>query len=141
MTPSMISACEAHMINTFSAAYPDIPVFMEGQARDPNARLYALFWVIPSEDNFKMGIEDGGKSRNVGIIQADVYGPKDFGAGPTHNVAMFIAKQFHRRPIEVAQDQGWVVFRDASVTSKGIEGEQIRQMVRVPYRYDFMFPV
>lgn len=136
MTPKMISAAEAYAIAVIFAEYPTIPVVVSGQAVPTKAHLYIRFWVIPSEEVFPLGLGASAKSRNVGLVQVDVYGPKDKGAGETGDIAAFIARQFKRRPVEVA-NEGWIVFKDAGVKDFGDSGEEHRQIVRVPYRYDF----
>lgn len=136
MTPNMISACEAHIINMMQVQFPNVPVIMSGQSVSADYSSYVRFWVMPSDETFQMGVSNTSKSRNVGLVQADVYGPKDQGAGPTGDVAHAIAKLFHRLPLEVS-DEGWVVFRDSSVKDMGDSEEEHRQMMRVPYKYDF----
>jgi Bacteriophage related domain of unknown function len=136
MTPKMISAAEAHALAVIGAQYPDIPVIMSGQAVPAKKHVYIRFWVIPSEEVIPTGLGIGAKSRNVGIVQADVYGPKDKGSGETGDIAHFIGKQFKRLPVEVP-NEGWIVFKDAGVRDMGSAGEEYRQCVRVPYRYDF----
>lgn len=136
MTPNMISACEAHILNTMLSAYPNVPVFMSGQAVPANESIYVRFWVIPSDETLPLALGGEANSRNVGIVQADVYGPKDRGAGETGDIAFEISKNFHRHPLEVL-GEGWVVFKDSSVRDMGDAEEEHRQMMRVPYRYDF----
>jgi hypothetical protein len=65
-----------------------------------------------------------------------VYGPKDRGAGETGDIAFFLAKQFRRHTLP-AGEEGTVVFKDAGVKDMNNDGEEHRQMMRVPYRYDF----
>ncbi|AWY09163.1 hypothetical protein vBRpoSV10_41 [Ruegeria phage vB_RpoS-V10] len=136
MTPNMISAVEAFALTVMAGPYSSIPCIMSGQAVPEKAKTYVRFWVIPSEDVMPIGLGEDAKSRNVGIVQVDVYGPKDKGAGQTGNIAEYIRKQFHRLPLAVGSE-GWVVFKDAGVKDMGDLGEEHRQMMRVPYRYDF----
>lgn len=137
MTPAMISACETHALNEMASKYPGVPVFMSGQAVPKEVSLYVRFWVIPSEEVMQMSISDDAKSRNVGIVQADVYGPKDKGAGETGNIAFALAQSFRRAPVEVP-GEGWIVFKDAGVKDMNEVEESHRQMMRVPYRFDFV---
>ncbi|QGH74820.1 hypothetical protein MAL1_00073 [Bacteriophage DSS3_MAL1] len=136
MTPNMISACEAHAITFMQAQFPSVPILMSGQPVPRHSKTYVRFWVLASEDVIPVSIGGEAKSRNVGVIQADVYGPKDEGAGPTGDIAFALGKSFHRLPVEV-HGEGWVVFKDAGVKDMGDEEEEHRQMMRVPYRFDF----
>lgn len=136
MTPAMISACEAFAIEVMQTLFPGVPIIMSGQAVPKEASTYARFWVIPSDETLQMALSGDAKSRNVGLVQADVYGPKDQGAGPTGDIAFAIAKEFRRRPLVVGEE-GTVVFKDPSVKDMGDSEEEHRQMMRIPYRYDF----
>lgn len=137
MTPTMISACESFAINVMQTHFPNIPVFMTGQAVPSTVSTYVRFWVMPSSDVFQVSITDTSKSRNVGVLQADVYGPKDQGAGPTGDIAFRLAQEFFRAPIE-AGSEGWVVLKDSSVVDRGDLAEDHVQQMKVPYRYDFV---
>lgn len=136
MTPNMISACESHAITTMWNLFPDVPILMSGQPVPSAAKKYVRFWVLASEEVLPVSIGGESKSRNVGVIQADVYGPKDEGAGPTGDIAFALGKAFHRLPVEV-HGEGWAVFKDAGVKDMGDDKEEHRQMMRVPYRFDF----
>jgi hypothetical protein len=132
----MISAVEAFFLNAMQAEYPSGWAFyMSGQAVKALTPRYMRLWVIPSDEAMPLGLGADVRSRNVGIIQVDIYGPKDRGAGETGIPCMFARNLFHRLPLEVP-GEGWVVFKDAAIKDMGDAGEEHRQMMRVPYRYD-----
>jgi hypothetical protein len=137
MTPAMISAAETVMLAIISgSAYSDVPVFMSGQDVPDKVPLYIRFWIVASDESIPVGMGITAKSRNVGFLQADVYGRKGKGAGKTGDIGEFIRKEFFRLSIEVS-GEGWVVCKDATVKDMGVIGEEQRQMVKVPYRFDF----
>jgi hypothetical protein len=135
MTPAMVSACEQFILTTIASAYPTLPVYMSGQPIKGNIPVYARFWVIASDESVPVGFGIDARSRNVGIIQVDVMGPKDQGAGETADIAKTFRDALHRLPIEVP-GEGWVILKDATIKDIGDVGEEHRQMVRVPYRFD-----
>jgi hypothetical protein len=138
MTPAMITACENAALNALSASsHRRTPMFMSGQAVPAATSIYVRFWVLPSPEVFQVGLGVDARSRNVGVLQADVYGPKDRGAGETGDIAFALAKAFTRLDIE-AEAEGWVVCKDAGVQDLGDMDEEHKQMMRVPYRYDFV---
>lgn len=136
MTPEMIAACETLAIAAMADANPRVTVYFSNQAIPPDAQTYARFWVIPSDEVFPVGMGLDARSRNVGLVQIDVYGPKDVGAGGTRAIADEMKKHFHRKQLPVGT-QGAVVFKDAASKDMGTEGEEHRYLVRIPYRYDF----
>lgn len=136
MTPAMISACERHILTEMATALPSIPVIMSGQAVPADASVYVRFWVIPSEDVMPIALGGEVNSRNVGLVQASVYGPKDRGAGETGDIAHTTRQMFHRYPLQVGSE-GLVVFKDAGVKDMGDMEEEHMQIMRCPYRYDF----
>lgn len=136
MTPTMISTCEAFIIDKVRDAYPNVPLVMSGQAVPSKTSVYIRLYVLASDEVLPMSLGIEANSRNVGLIQADVYGPKDRGAGETGDIAFFLAKQFRRKTL-FAGEEGTIVFRDAAVKDMGDDEEEHRQSMRVPYRYDF----
>jgi len=139
MTPEMIATCERHAVDVMAAAFPAVPVYRSGEAIPKEVSVYVLFYVVPSDEVFKTGISENSKSRNVGLLQANVRGPKDQGAGYVGDIAMALARGFQRFPIEVGSE-GWCVCREAATKDMGDDEEEHEYMMRVPYRYDFVFP-
>ena len=137
MTPNMLSAVESFAISEMAAQYPDIPVLPSGVAVPRSASIYVRIWVISSDETVQVAFGNTARSRNVGIVQCDVYGPKDKGAGPTGAVAQYLAKKLTRWTTDVVEDQGYLTLKDASVVDMGDDAEEHRQTVRVGYRYDF----
>jgi hypothetical protein len=135
MTPAMVSACEQYILTAISAEFPTMPVYMSGQPIKGNIPVYARFWVISSDESIPVGLGIEARSRNVGIVQVDVMGPKDQGAGETADIAKVFRDALHRVPVEVP-GEGWVIFKDATIKDVGDVGEEHRQMVRVAYRFD-----
>ena len=135
MTPTMISTIEAHYAARMVADLSTIPFAFSGQAT-PDVPLYTRFWVIPGDDSVAVGFGRTAKSRNAGIIQIDIMGPKDQGAGQTGDLAWKMAKWFMREQLACGTE-GAVSFRDATVKDWNTVGEQHRQTVSVPYFYDF----
>lgn len=135
MTPNMITACEQLIMSEIT----DVPVYMSGQPRKTNVPVYVNFYVVSSDEAQPTSLGLTARSRNVGILQATVVGPKDRGAGETGDIANSIRLLLHRRPIEVP-GEGWVICKDATVVDKGTMGEEHIQIVKVPYRFDIAAP-
>lgn len=135
MTPNMISACEQLIL----AEVTDVPVYMSGQPRKANVPVYVNFYVLSSDEAVPVALGISARSRNVGILQATVVGPKDRGAGETSQIAKSIRDLLHRRPIEVP-GEGWVICKDATAVDRGTVGEEHIQIVKVPYRFDISAP-
>lgn len=136
MTPKMIGTLEATIIAYLQANHPTTTLLMSGQAVPNKSSLYVKFFVIPSADTIPINIGKSAKSRNVGIIQIDVRGPTDRGAGPTGDLAWELAKFFARKEVNIPSE-GLVTLKDPSVIDMGERGEEHWQVGRVPYRYDF----
>lgn len=133
MTPAMISACERFI---YELPRRGFPVYFAGMDIAKDDTTYVRFFVVSSEDTLPLGLGETAKKRNVGLVQATVYGPRGRGAGPTGDIAMSIWKHFTRKPLEVA-DEGWVTFKEGSIKDMGDVGEEHVQIVRIPYSYDF----
>jgi hypothetical protein len=134
MTPAMISACERLVGEDVDGIV--VPVFFKGQEVPANVSSYVRFFVLPSEDTVPIGIGETAKSRNIGIVQANVYGPRSKGGGPTHRIATVIWKALSRLQMEVL-GEGAIFFKEGSVLDMDITGEEYLHITRVPYRYDF----
>ena len=97
MTPKMIGTIEASLIAYLQANHPNTSLLMSGQSVPNKSSLYVKFFVIASGDTVPISLGVQAKSRNVGIIQIDVRGPTDKGAGPTGDLAWELAKFFARK--------------------------------------------
>ncbi len=135
MTPTMISTTETFFQSNMDAAYPAIPVAYSGQ-NSPDEPLYVRFWVIASNETFPAGMGLTAKSRNVGIIQIDVMGPKDGGAGQTGDLIWEMSNWFKRQQMN-AGTEGAITFKEPTIKDWGPAGEQHRQTGSIPYVYDF----
>ncbi len=135
MTPKFIAAVEAHFITQMTANFADIPLFFENIPDPDTVDIYAVLHVIAG-DTFPTGIVRDSRSRNVGIIQIDVYAPKDQGAGEGRGVAFEAGNYFRRLRITVA-GEGGAVFKEPSVSGRGTVRGRHKQMVTIPYYYDF----
>lgn len=135
MTPNMISACETAVITMIANQLPLIPVYMSGQAIPATASIYAKFFVIPSDDSTPVGLGITARTRNVGILQVTVVGPKDMGAGPTSDIANVFRAWLTRRTIEVPSE-GFVILKDATMRDLGNVKEEHKYTVRCGYRFD-----
>lgn len=133
MTPAMISACERYISTTPRLG---APVYFPGMDINKDVSTYVRFFVVPSEDTLPLGLGETAKKRNVGVVQATIYGPRGKGAGQTGALAMTIWKRFTRKPLEVT-DEGWITFKEGSIKDMGDTGEEHIQIVRIPYSYDF----
>lgn len=135
MTPTMISTAEMKFKTHIDSVYPNLPYAFSGEA-NPDESLYARFWVITSDETVPVGMGATAKNRNVGIIQIDVLGPKDRGAGETGDIAAAMGKWFARSDV-AAGVEGKITFKEATIKDWGTVGEQHRQTVSIPYWYDF----
>lgn len=136
MTPKMIGTIEASIIAYLQANHPTTTLLMSGQAVPNRSSLYVKFFVIASADTTQITLGTQAKSRNVGIIQIDVRGPTDKGAGPTGDLAWELAKFISRKEFTVPAE-GLITLKDPSVVDMGERGEEHWQLGRIPYRYDF----
>jgi hypothetical protein len=138
MTPQMIADAETFFTTQMNAAYPTMLLRYSNDDPPDTRDLYAVIHVLPSEDVIPINLGVESKSRNVGIIQIDVLGHVDTGAGPTHDVAFYIARQFKRRIASVGVE-GQVTYKDPSIQDRGQIGGKHKYMVSIPYRYDFTY--
>jgi len=129
-------------VETFFDAYmtteqAGVPFYFENSKVPTDLEIYAVLHILPSEDVLPINLGITAKSRNVGLIQVDVYGPKDVGAGPTQTLAYQIGRAFKRRQLTITAENGHCVFKDHSVQSRGEVRGRHKEQMRVPYRYDF----
>lgn len=133
MTPNMISVCEVHVAATPGVS---VPIVFPNTDVPDSAKTYVRFFVMASEDTIPLGLGETAKSRNVGLIQATVTGPRGKGAGEVGEIAHALWARFKRATLEVPEE-GWITFKDGSVKEVGENNQEYTAIVRVPYYYDF----
>jgi hypothetical protein len=136
MTPKFVAAVEAHFITQMTANFAAIPLFFENVPDPETVDVYAVLHVV-SGDTFPGGIQKNSRSRNVGIIQIDVYTPKDQGAGEGRSVAFAAGNYFKRLRLTVP-GEGEAVIKEPTVVGRGIVRGRHKQMATIPYYYDFI---
>lgn len=136
MTPTFIRFTEKRFQDLFSAAYPSVPIFFSNVPVPDTVTSYVGMHVLASEDTMPINVGHEAKSRNVGLIQVDVYTPKDTGAGLAYTMAYAAGMIFKRQDLLVGSE-GNVVFKDPSIQDRGEVRGKHKHMMRVPYRYDF----
>lgn len=135
MTPLMISDVESFWIAQMGTRSPSTVLLFPNDPVPETQGIFAQIHVVPG-DSLPINLGITAKSRNVGIIQIDVYGPKDVGAGGVHNVASLCGLIF-RRQTRTISTEGNLVCKDPSVVdTSNIRGRH-SFMARIPYRYDF----
>jgi hypothetical protein len=136
MTPAFIQFCETRFQTEFSLLNPQMPILYSNVPVPDTVDAFVCLHVMASEDTMPINIGHEAKSRNVGLIQVDVFTPKDEGAGEAYNMAYQAGMIFKRQDLSVG-GEGLVVFKDPSIQDRGqVRGRHKHQM-RVPYRYDF----
>jgi hypothetical protein len=136
MTPDFVSAVETRFRDFMSVEYAGVPLFYENMAVTDDVETFAMISVLNSD--LTLPINVGGKafSRNPGVIQIDVFCPKDTGAGDAKRMAYAAGKLFRRLKLNVT-DEGVATFKDPTVKSWGTTRGWHREIVSLPYRYDF----
>lgn len=135
MTPLMISDAEALFTTQMAAQSSGTPLKFSNTPIPDTQGVYAELFVIPGE-TFPINLGITAKSRNVGMIQVSVVGPKDQGAGATGAVAQ-IAGRIFRRKTRAVGTEGQVVYKDPSYMDMGIVNGKHMYVAKIPYRYDF----
>ena len=137
MTPNFHTEVESFFAAYMAANHAGVPFYFDNSKVPKNQEIYVVFHALPSEDVLPINLGITSKSRNVGLIQVDVFGPKDVGAGSANTLAYNIGRAFKRRQLTIVADNGHLVFKDPSIQPRGpVQGKHKEQM-RVPYRYDF----
>lgn len=136
MTPAMVSDAQVLFTAQLQALYPSMPIFFSNTDVNDQTGYYAVFHVLTGDTSpINLGIS--AKSRNVGLIQIDVVGPLDKGRGEAFTRAFALGKIF-RRKVRSITTEGQVTYKDPSVTDAGEVRGKHMEMVRIPYRYDFI---
>lgn len=136
MTPTFCSKVETIFADAMAILYPDMSVYFSNSAVPKDLDEYAVIHIMASEDVIPINLGITAKSRNVGVIQVDVYTPQDTGAGLGSTIANAIGKVF-KRQVVAAGTEGQITFKDSSVVDRGEVRGRHKQQMRVPYRYDF----
>jgi hypothetical protein len=136
MTPAFIRHVEGYFNSEFSGLYPSIPIVFPNMAVPDTSGNFVEFNILASEDTMPINLGHEAKSRNVGLIQVDVFTPKDTGAGDGYLIAYACGNVFKRQTLSVGAE-GLVVFKDPSIQDRGQVRGRHKYMMRVPYRYDF----
>lgn len=136
MTPQFISYVESRTINALGTSYPGMQVQVSNMTVTETGATFVAVHVLASDDvtPINLGIES--KSRNVGIIQIDVYTPKDMGAGEGGTIGKVCAGLFKRITVSV-WTEGQATFKDPVILDRGTVRGMHKTEMRVPYRYDF----
>ena len=136
MTPQMVADAETLFQTRMQADFPNVPIFFSNTPIPDTQGVYAQIFVV-SGDTFPINLGITAKSRNVGIIQISVVGPKDQGAGATHDIA-YAAGRFFRRKSRNIGTEGHVVYKDPTVKDMELDDGKHIYAAMVPYRYDFV---
>lgn len=135
MTPDFVSTAEQHFATNMGTSFPGIPMVFDNTPQPDTVETYTEFNIIAG-DTFPCGIEEDGKSRNVGVLQIEVFTPKDQGAGEARSKAYAIGKFFRRFNMSVTSEGG-AVFKEPMVTSNGTVRGRHSHLMRIGYYYDF----
>lgn len=136
MTPTFNSKVEELFIAYMDSEQPTIPYYFTNSDVPEDVDMYVVLHILSSEDVVQSHLGRGAKSRNVGVVQADVYAPKGEGGGPSNTLAHQIGKFFKRRDAN-AGVEGLITFKDPAVQTRGLVRGRYKEQMRIPYRYDF----
>lgn len=136
MTPKMVSTLESMFSAYMASNYPGMLTIYRNQNVPEKVSVYTLFHVVADDLVIPTGLGIEARSRCVGIVQVDIIVPSGGGAGYAGDFVHDIGQLFKRRQVEVL-GEGLVTFKDpATKTGRGTE-TQYREIVKVPYYYDF----
>lgn len=136
MTPQFASFVEERFSVAMQTQYPGMSFYFSNSKVPTDLDEYAVLHIMSSEDVMPINLGITAKSRNVGLIQVDVFSPKDIGAGRAQNIAYYTGSIFKRQVLQVGTE-GLITFKDPSVVDRGEVRGRHKQQMRVPYRYDF----
>lgn len=136
MTPEFIRFVETRFQTEFPLVHPGIPMLFSNVPVAKTVDTFVCLHVLASEDTMPINLGRLAKSRNVGLIQVDVFTPKDQGAGEAYQMAYDAGMIFKRQDLNVGSE-GLVVFKDPAIQDRGEVRGRHKHMMRVPYRYDF----
>jgi len=136
MTPTFLSTVEELFTVYMTTNQAGTPFYFTNSDVPEDLEMYAVLHVLASEDVLPINLGVNAKSRNVGLVQIDVYAPKGEGGGPSNTLAYEIGKAF-KRLVTPAATEGTITFKDPSVQGRGEVRGRHKEQLRVPYRYDF----
>lgn len=137
MTPEFEEFCQKRFRDAVAIELgAGFPYYFSNVPVSENIERYAVMHVLASEDALPINLGRKAKARNVGVIQIDVYTPKDTGNREGKEMAWKLAKHFRRLELPV-DTEGSVTFRDPTVQDRGEVRNRHKEMVSAPYRYDF----
>jgi hypothetical protein len=137
MTPDFTAAIETYFRDGMQAKYgADLPLYYSNVPVPDHVETFAVIHVLASDNVLPIHLGETARSRNNGIVQIDVYTPKDEGAGDGKRIAHFAAKLFKRVGFNVTSE-GFVRFRDPAIQDRGEVRGRHKEMVTISYRYDF----
>ena len=136
MTPNFIRYTESRFNTEFVALYPNVPIFFSNVPVPNTVDTFVSFHIMASEDTLPINVGQEAKSRNVGLVQVDVFAPKDQGAGEAYEIA-YACGHIFKRQSWIIGSEGLAVFKDFSIQDRGEVRGRHKHMMRIPYRYDF----
>jgi hypothetical protein len=137
MTDDFISEVETIFRDGMTAEYGSaLPLYYSNVPVPSTVENFAVIHVIPSDLAIPINLGKEADSRNVGVIQIDVFAPKDTGAGEARRIAAFAGKLFRRKKHPVTEE-GIVTFKDPVARDRGEVRGRHKQQMDIPYRYDF----
>lgn len=137
MTPDFIAKIETHFAVTMAAEYgASLPLFFSNAPVPKTMESFAVIHVVSSDIVLPINLGIHAKNRNVGLIQIDVYTPKDTGAGDGRRIAAFAGKQFQRRNM-IVQGEGNIVLKEVVLRDRGEVRGRHKQQADINYEYDF----
>lgn len=137
MTPQFSSYVEVRTIGSLATSYPGMLVQVSNTTVADTVDSYVAIHILASDDVTPIDIGVNAKSRNVGVVQIDVYTPKDTGAGEGGDIAKVCSKIFKRLTANIGTE-GQATFKDPSILDRGTVRGRHKTEMRVPYRYDFV---
>jgi hypothetical protein len=137
MTPDFVAFVEGRLKASIEAAYPGIPIMFSNVPVANTVDTFIAVHVMASDTALPISLGLSAYSRNVGVIQIDVFTPKDKGSGSASRIALFCGKILHRVR-GVVSDEGVATFKDYAIQDRGEVRGRHKHMVSIPYSYDFI---
>lgn len=137
MTPDFVAAIETRFRDGMVAEYgSDFPLYYSNVPVPEGVEDFAVVHVINDNETRPINLGGEAKSRVVGIVQIDVFTPKDTGAGKGKRIAQVAGRIFHRQKFHVTSE-GHVTMGDLYIEDRGEVRGRHKEMCSIPYRYDF----
>lgn len=139
MTPKFHATVEARLQQNNLVLYPTYLTFFGNTYIPETLTTFFKVFIIPSNESSPIGVGPSVKSRNVGLIQIDALTKIGIGAGAAQDMVWTSAKSIYRSQLEVP-GEGWITFRDPSGPIDMGTDTMHREIIRIPYQYDFVLP-